>query len=82
MMIGAGKGMAKGGAGGGGASDAALSGAGLGLGLGAGFSAFGKTGESEKIVKIRCSKCGELSPENAKFCASCGKTMAKPKKKK
>jgi membrane protease subunit (stomatin/prohibitin family) len=57
----------------------ALAGAGVGMGAGIGMGAAmgnsmagGGGGRGGTEIKVKCSKCGALMDQNAKFCPSCG----------
>jgi membrane protease subunit (stomatin/prohibitin family) len=60
--------------GGGGASNPAV--LGIGLGLGGMVTGAGQTVAAGGQVQVRCGNCGTLNAENAKFCSSCGQTLA------
>jgi membrane protease subunit (stomatin/prohibitin family) len=70
---GIGQGAAEGG--GGGAASPALLGLGLGLG-GVGAGVAGGAVAAGSTVQVRCPSCSALNPEAAKFCASCGTSLA------
>jgi membrane protease subunit (stomatin/prohibitin family) len=69
-LQGVGEGAAQGG---GGSNPAVL---GIGLGLGGMVTGAGQTVAAGGQVQVRCGKCGTLNSENAKFCSSCGQTLA------
>jgi membrane protease subunit (stomatin/prohibitin family) len=69
-LLGVGEGAAQGG----GATNPALLGVGLGLG-GMVTNQAQQAGQGQAQVQVRCSRCGTLNPESAKFCASCGEAV-------
>jgi len=71
-LQGVGEGAAQGG---GGAGNPAILGIGLGLGQTVAAGA-GQTVAAGGQVQVRCGKCSTLNAESAKFCSSCGQTLA------
>jgi membrane protease subunit (stomatin/prohibitin family) len=69
-LQGVGEGAAQGG---GGSNPAVL---GIGLGLGGMVTGAGQTVAAGGQVQVRCGNCGTLNAESAKFCSSCGQTLA------
>lgn len=69
------QGVGQGAAQGGGGNNPAIMGIGLGLG-GMLTGAAGQAVAAGGQVQVRCGKCGTLNAENAKFCSSCGQTLA------
>jgi membrane protease subunit (stomatin/prohibitin family) len=69
-LQGVGEGAAQGG---GGSNPAVL---GIGLGLGGMVTGAGQTVAAGGQVQVRCGRCGTLNTESAKFCSSCGQTLA------
>ncbi|MDQ6773338.1 MAG: SPFH domain-containing protein [Candidatus Dormibacteraeota bacterium] len=70
-LMGVGEGAAQGG----GATSPAL----LGVGLGLGGMVTGSAQQAQQApaaVQVRCPNCGTLNSETAKFCASCGTSLA------
>jgi membrane protease subunit (stomatin/prohibitin family) len=68
------QGVGEGAAQGGGAGNPAI--LGIGLGLGGMVTGAGQTVAAGGQVQVRCGNCGTLNSENAKFCSSCGQTLA------
>jgi membrane protease subunit (stomatin/prohibitin family) len=68
------QGVGEGAAQGGGAGNPAI----LGIGLGLGQTVAGAGQSAGSQVQVRCSSCGTLNGENAKFCSSCGQSLAPP----
>jgi membrane protease subunit (stomatin/prohibitin family) len=69
------KGIGEGAAKGGGEGNPAILGIGMGLGQVVSNQASGGAAQG---VQIRCSQCGTLNPETAKFCGSCGAQLGAP----
>jgi membrane protease subunit (stomatin/prohibitin family) len=69
------QGVGEGAAQGGGGDNPAILGIGLGLGQTVAQGA-GQTVAAGGQVQVRCGNCGTLNSENAKFCSSCGQTLA------
>jgi membrane protease subunit (stomatin/prohibitin family) len=70
------QGVGEGAAQGGGAGNPAI--LGIGLGLGQTVAGAGQAAGAGSQVQVRCSNCGTLNTENAKFCSSCGQSLAPP----
>jgi membrane protease subunit (stomatin/prohibitin family) len=70
------QGVGEGAAQGGGAGNPAI--LGIGLGLGQTVAGAGQAAGAGSQVQVRCSSCGTLNTENAKFCSSCGQSLAPP----
>jgi membrane protease subunit (stomatin/prohibitin family) len=70
------QGVGEGAAQGGGAGNPAI--LGIGLGLGQTVAGAGQAAGAGSQVQVRCSNCGTLNAENAKFCSSCGQSLAPP----
>jgi len=70
------QGVGEGAAQGGGAGNPAI--LGIGLGLGQTVAGAGQAAGAGSQVQVRCSNCGTLNGENAKFCSSCGQPVAPP----
>jgi membrane protease subunit (stomatin/prohibitin family) len=70
------QGVGEGAAEGGGGSNPAI--LGIGLGLGQTVAGAGQAAGAGSQVQVRCSNCGTLNAENAKFCSSCGQSLAPP----
>jgi membrane protease subunit (stomatin/prohibitin family) len=69
-MLGVGEGAAQGG----GATNPAV--LGVGLGLGGMMTGAAQQAAATGATQVRCGRCGGLNPESARFCASCGQSMA------
>src|SRR5262247_842673 len=67
------QGVGEGAAQGGGAANPAI--LGIGLGLGQTVAGAGQASQAPAPVQVRCSSCGTLNPETAKFCSSCGTSL-------
>jgi membrane protease subunit (stomatin/prohibitin family) len=70
------QGVGEGAAQGGGAGNPAI--LGIGLGLGQTVAGAGQAAGAGSQVQVRCASCGTLNAENAKFCSSCGQSLAPP----
>jgi len=68
------QGVGEGAAQGGGAGNPAI--LGIGLGLGQTVAGAGQTVAAGGQVQVRCGSCGTLNAETAKFCSSCGQSLA------
>ncbi|MGH7882507.1 MAG: double zinc ribbon domain-containing protein, partial [Candidatus Dormibacteraceae bacterium] len=69
------KGIGEGSAKGGGEASPAV----LGIGMGLGQMVSGQATGGAAQVQVRCAGCGTLNPEAAKFCSSCGNSLAPAK---